>query len=301
MELYKKHRPSDFSNIVGNKATCEALENLLAKNFPKAILFSGPSGCGKTTLARIIKEKLKCSDFDYFEKNSADTRGIDDIRDIARNSSIKSMKGTAKIYVLDEAHKLTNDAQTALLKLLEDGPKDVYFILCTTDPNKLIKTIHTRCTSFQLSKLDKEDIEELVAKVASLEKIKLKEEIAEKIAEASDGSARQALVLLEKVAAIPDIDGQFAAIVNPETQKNTIDLCRAMMNPKVSWKEVADILKKIDDEPETVRRIVLGYYKAVLLNSGRPIAVKVLTAFQYDFFQSGEAGLVLACYNVLHG
>jgi len=301
MELYKKYRPNKFSDLIGNKATCDALESLLTKGFPKAVLFSGPSGCGKTTVARIIKEKLKCSDFDYFEKNSADTRGIDDIREITRNSQLKSMKGTAKIYVLDEAHKLTNDAQTALLKLLEDGPKDSYFILCTTDPNKLIKTIHTRCTSFQLSKLDKEEIEELVAKVASLEKIKLKTEVAEKIAEASDGSARQALVLLEKVAAIPNIDDQYSAIVNPETQKYTIDLCRAMMKPGVSWKEVADILKKIEDEPEIVRRMVLGYYKAVLLNSGKTHAAKVLTAFQYDFFQSGEAGLVLACYNVLHG
>ena len=300
MELYKKHRPTDFKDVVGNKTTCEVLSNLVSKQFPKAVLFSGPSGCGKTTLARIIKSKLNCSDFDYFEKNSADSRGIDDIREISRNAMVKSMAGSVKLYVLDEAHKLTNDAQTALLKLLEDGPSGVHFILCTTDPNKLIKTIHTRCTSFQLSKLDNDEIEKVLNKVIQKEKIKINSEVLEKIAEASEGSARQAVVLLEKVAAIKDPNEQYAAIVNPETTKNTIDLCRILMKKGVSWKEVAEILKKIDDEPETVRRIVLGYYKSVLLNSGMAHAAKVLNAFQYDFFQSGEAGLVLACYNVLH-
>mgnify|MGYP000977003267 FL=1 len=88
MELYKKHRPADFKDVVGNKTTCEVLSNLVSKQFPKAVLFSGPSGCGKTTLARIIKSKLNCSDFDYFEKNSADSRGIDDIREISRNAMV---------------------------------------------------------------------------------------------------------------------------------------------------------------------------------------------------------------------
>lgn len=300
MELYKKHRPSQFSDLIGNKTTCDALTNLIQTGFPKAVLLSGPSGSGKTTLARIIRDELKVSDFDYLEQNAADARGIDDIRTIDKLANIKSMKGTGKIFVLDEAHKLTNDAQTALLKLLEDGPKDVYFILCTTDPNKLIKTIHTRCTTFQLEKLDQDQLEELVGKVAAKEKLKLTNEVIEKISEAADGSARQALVLLEKVAAIKGTDEQLSVIVNPETSKNTIDLCRILMKKGTTWKEVSFILKKIDDEPETVRRIVLGYFKAVLLNSGMPIAAKVISAFQYDFFQSGEAGLVLACYNVIH-
>lgn len=300
MELYKKHRPAEFSDLVGNKITCEALSKLIQSGFPKALLLSGPSGSGKTTLARIIKEKLGCSDFDYKEQNAADARGIDDIRSIDRDSRIKSMKGTGKIFVLDEAHKLTNDAQTALLKLLEDGPKDVYFILCTTDPNKLIKTIHTRCTAFQLEKLDSEEIQDLINNVAAKEKLKLTDSVIEKIADAADGSARQALVLLEKVSVIKGEDEQISVIVNPETTKNTIDLCRALMKKGTTWKELSFILKKIDDEPETVRRIVLGYFKAVLLNSGMPIAAKVINAFQYDFFQSGEAGLVLACYNVIN-
>jgi len=301
MELYKKHRPSDFGDVVSNKTTCDVLTNLIKSGFPKAVLLSGPSGSGKTTIARILATKLGIHSFDYFEKNAADARGIDDVREVQRNASVKSMAGNGKMFVFDEAHKLTGDAQTMLLKLLEDGPEGVYFVLCTTDPNKLIKTIHTRCTTFQTTKLDNEELEQLVQKVAAKEKFKLKSEVAEKIAESAEGSARQALVTLEKVMQITDVEDQFKAIVNPETTKQTIDLCRAMMKKGVTWKEIATILKSINDEPETVRRIVLGYYKAVLLNSGMPIAVKVINAFQYDFFQSGEAGLALACYNVLHG
>jgi DNA polymerase-3 subunit gamma/tau len=139
-ELYLKHRPSLFKQVIGQDDAVNVLQQLLkGDRFPHALLLSGPSGCGKTTLARICRDKLECTGADFQELNGADTRGIDTIREIRSHLNLRPMHGKCRIWYIDEAHKLSNDAQNALLKMLEDTPTTAYFMLATTEPNKLIK------------------------------------------------------------------------------------------------------------------------------------------------------------------
>jgi DNA polymerase-3 subunit gamma/tau len=155
MTLYIKHRPTDLIGVKGNEDVVEALKNMLLnkESCPHSFLLSGPTGCGKTTLARIIAAELGCFGSDYKEIDSADFRGIDTIREIGKQCMYKPLESSCRVFVIDECHKMTNDAQNAFLKRLEDTPKHVYFILCTTDPSKLIPTIRGRCSQFQVKPL----------------------------------------------------------------------------------------------------------------------------------------------------
>ena len=125
MELYKKYRPKDWSDVLGQNAALQMLEVMVEdKEVPQAILFTGPSGCGKTTLARILQRKLKTAKTDRISINANRVKGIDMVRDIANTIGLAPLK-KSRVYIIDEAHKLTPDAQGAFLDLLEDGiPKD---------------------------------------------------------------------------------------------------------------------------------------------------------------------------------
>lgn len=300
MELYKKYRPDSFSKIIGNEQVISSLENLIKQNkVPHAILFTGPSGTGKTTIARILKKELSCDDYDFIEINGASSRGIDDIREISKTVHACPMGGKSKIFLIDEAHQLTSEAQTALLKTLEDPPKHAYFILCTTEERKLKNTIHTRCTTYKMSALDQKQLQKLITMVCVAEKVKITEEVSELVIDVCEGSARKCLVILEQIIAIPDVKGQLESISKIDQKKASIDLCRALLNQKSTWKDISAILKVIDEEPETVRRIVLGYMNSVALSSGMPRAINVITEFQYNYYDSGKAGLTLSCFNVV--
>jgi len=203
------------------------------------------------------------------------------------------------MWILDECHKLSNDAMNALLKTLEEPPDHVYFALCTTEPEKLLKTIKTRCTTFQVEELKEADLTNLVSEVAGEEDKDIPQEVAEQIAESAAGSARAALVILDQVIDLPKDEMEVAAKILADEQKQVIDLCRALMT-KDNWSKVRDILKiLVDTEPESVRRMVLGYCNSVLIN-GSEKAYPVMDAFREPFFNTGKAGLTLACYEAFH-
>jgi DNA polymerase-3 subunit gamma/tau len=144
MALYQKVRPGTLEEIVGNQRTIKAIAKMVeSKEKPHSILMQGGSGCGKTTVARIIAKIFGSDESSIFESNAANTRGIDDIREIARTAPLSTLGNKPKTYIIDESHQLTKPAQQALLKVLEDPPERCYFILCTTDPQNLIPTI--RC------------------------------------------------------------------------------------------------------------------------------------------------------------
>ena len=297
--LHLKYRPSSFEEFVGNKGVISSIKSVLERKdgIPHSFLFTGPSGCGKTTLARIIKGLLGCSDMDFQELNAANVRGIDTIREIGQNCSYSPHEGKVKIFLLDEAQKLTGDAQNALLKLLEDTPSHVYFILCTTDPEKLIKTIRTRCHTYQVQPLTDRDLKDLLYGVLKSEGIKLfPEKAIEEICKAANGSPRQALVILDSVIDIQNDDELIAAIVNYSIdEKNVLDLCKVLLE-KQKWVTVAKVLKGINDDPEKVRYAVLGYMSSVLLNGEDPMAAVVIEQFMESFMYTGKAGLVYSCY-----
>ena len=184
--------------------------------------------------------------------------------------------------------------------MLEDPNRTSYFILCTTDDKKLKTTIHTRCTSYKMSALNEDQLKELVKYVCKCEKFSIDEDVISSIIEMADGSPRKCLVLLEQIAAIKGTAEQIAAIDKIDQKKIAIDLCRCLINARSNWKETGEILQKIDEEPESVRRIVLGYANAVLQKSNNSRAALIISNFQFNFYDSGKAGLTLACYNVVN-
>lgn len=299
--LYQKHRPADFAGMVGSNAAVATLAGLFRdpKKVPHAFAFVGPSGTGKTTAARICAAKLGATadNWGYTEFDAADFRGIDTVRELKVRAGYKPIGGgKASWYTLDEAQGLTKDAQNALLKLLEDPPQHAYFGICTTDPHKILPTIMTRCTVVKFETVATPELVGLVKRVAKAEGIKLADGVDRLIAETADGSPRKALVLLEQVAPLTKEVEQRQAVVRGDTKAQSIDLCRKIIDRK-PWKEVAALLKEIKDEPEAVRRAVLGYARACLLG-GMPRAAVVIQVFQYNLFDSGAAGLALMCWQV---
>lgn len=297
--LHIKYRPQSFNEVIGNEATIEALKTVIQreKGEVRTFLFTGPSGCGKTTIARIIANELECSDRDFSEFNSSNTRGIDTIREIANNSRYAPMTGKVKIYLLDEAHKLTSDAQNALLKLLEDTPAHVRFILCTTDPDKLIKTIKTRCSTFNVSSLKMPKIRQLLKWVCLEEKVIIPELIIQKIAESCDGSPRQSLVMLDQVIDIENDNIALQVIIDSTiNEQNILDLCRSLIEKGNKWKDISQVINNLDEEPEKVRLAVMGYFSKVLINNPSDRIADIMLQFSEPFLYGGRGSLILACY-----
>lgn len=302
-ELYKKHRPDQFNKVLGQDETVKMLLTFVKqKKVPHAILFSGPSGCGKTTLARIMKEKMGCIDSDFVEMNAADTRGIDEIRKIRQRMSLRPI-GKCRIYLIDECHKLTNDAQTALLKMLEDTPGHVYFFLCTTERERLIKTILTRCTDAVVKGLGTQAMRELIERTAEEEDKKLEDEVVDAIAEKVEGSARKALVLLEQVLTKDDTEEQLAAVERFEGQAEAIQLARVLVNPRSKYNEAAAVLRDLKEDPESVRRMILGYCASILLKGGKLAsrAFHVIDCLRDNVFDTGRAGLAAGVWEIYNG
>lgn len=300
-ELYKKYRPTTHHAVVGQREVIKSIEEMLVKNkVPHFILFTGPSGCGKTTLARILKKSLGCADADFNEMNCADFRGIDMVRDIRSRMTLSPIGGDCRIWLIDECHELTKQAQEAFLKILEDTPPHVYFFFATTDPQKLKKTIITRSTELKVKAFTKADTMKLLRTVAKKEKIKLSKEVAEKIHEYSDGSARKSLVLLHQIQGLGE-EEQLEAIGSSDTRRQAIELARLLMKPKAQWREATDILKSIDDEPETVRRMILGYCNSVILGGG-PLSGRcfdLINIFRDHYYDCGKSGLAADCYEAI--
>lgn len=303
-ELYRRHRPVSFKQVIGQPDAVKILNEMVKNSrIPHAILFTGGSGCGKTTLARILRVKLDCGESDFMEINAADFRGIDMVREIRNRMNLSPIGGTTRIYLIDEAHQLSSQAQNALLKMLEDTPKHVYFFMATTDPLKLLSTIRTRCTEVKLKELSPAAMKELLLSVADKEGIELGEEVLDRLIEHAEGSARKALVILNQVMGLPDEDARMNAIENSDHKSKGIELARALLNPGTKWAEVALLLKGLEEEPESIRYLVLGYASNVMLGGGKmaPRAFKIADIFQHNFYDSKRAGLVLACWAVVNG
>lgn len=300
MSLYHKYRPRTLKGIVGNKHITSTLETMLTNLTSRVFLLHGGTGCGKTTIGRIIKNALEVSDEDYQEIDSADFRGIDTIRELRRNSGFKPLSSPYRIYLLDECHKLTNDAQNALLKILEDTPPHLIFILCTTEAEKIIKAIKGRCTVFHVQPLTSDEMTGLLRRVSKRETGEVPpENIIEKIVQEANGHPRNALQMLEQVLST-DPEKRMEVIEKAaEEQTQSIELCRALLG-NGGWKGVASILEGLKgQDPESIRRHVLGYAQSVLLKSDNPVAGLVLEEFMEPFYNSLFPGLVYACYSVV--
>ncbi len=220
MTFYLKHRSQTIEEL-DLKSVRETLRKIVdSGNIPHAFLFSGPKGTGKTSAARILAKILNCEkegkepcnkceqctlitksrNLDVVELDAASNRGIDDIRSLRDKIALAPAKARKKVYIIDEAHMLTTEAANAFLKTLEEPPEHVYFILATTNPEKLPATIRSRLTNIIFTKANKEEITRQLTRIAKKEKLKVEKEVYEQIALASEGSFRDAAKLLEQLA-----------------------------------------------------------------------------------------------------
>lgn len=298
--LYEKYRPRKFAEVVGQANAVKVLTGKLKTgDLPHAILFTGPSGTGKTTLAKILAARLGATDTDLMEINAASERGIDMVRQVQR-AAYQEPCGKSRVFIIDEAHKMTGDAQTAFLKVLEPIPDTCYFMLPTTDPGKLLKAIHSRCTAIALKAVKFDDVMGVLIRIAEAEGFSASQEVLEKIVEAADGGVRKAIVLLEQVGGLADEADQLDAIATSSAEASGFAIAQALMAGK-KWPTVRALVTACEDEPETVRRIILSYFTSVMLGNSGPKADRakfVLDVFIPNWYDCGKAGLAASCYDV---
>jgi DNA polymerase-3 subunit gamma/tau len=307
-ELYRKYRPKTFKGVVGQPEAVKVMSGWITNgNTPHAVLLTGASGCGKTSCARILAKKLGClPPRDLFELNSADFSGIDTIREIRQAASYPSLTGGNRCWIIDELQGASSNSMQALLKLLEEAPSYAYFFLCTTNPEKIIPTVKNRCSELKLKPVSVEDLITLSQSVLAKEGIEdIGDEVLEKLADTVDGSPRKCLVKLQQLVELPDDESRLKMLPKDEVFEATIkDLCEVFTKmQKKTWKEVAKVVKSLNEtqEPETVRRAVLGWLSSAMIGGwargvDNATLAELLSCWEMNFFDSGRAGVVLAAF-----
>ena len=212
--LYRKYRPQTFAEVRDQDHITTVLKGVIVKgNIPHALLFSGTRGTGKTTLARIFAKEIGTSPIDLYEIDAASNRGIDDVRELKEAVHTVPYESKYKVYIIDEVHMLTKEAFNALLKTLEEPPAHVIFILATTEEEKLLDTILSRCMVFRFRSPSRAVLAETVTDVTKKEGFSLSSEVADLIAVAADGSFRDALGVTQKVIMVSDKEVNDADVV----------------------------------------------------------------------------------------
>ena len=219
LALYRKYRPNDLDGVVGQNEIKKILASSVKNGtITHAYLFSGPRGTGKTTMAKILAKMVNCENNvdgnscnkcysclnilksnDVIEIDAASNNGVDEIRELREKATLVPTNAKYKVYIIDEVHMLTTQAFNALLKILEEPPKHVIFILATTEYHKIPLTITSRCQKFQFSKINDEDIVKKLKYIAKNEKISIEENALCEIAKLSDGGMRDAINYLDQL------------------------------------------------------------------------------------------------------
>ena len=293
-----EYRPLSFDELIGFKKEKESLLSII--NTKRTYLLYGKRGCGKTTIGRLIAYELDIKDIDIIEIDAATNRGIDDAKAIKQNASFSPLSGKHKIYIIDEAHQLTGAAFDALLKTLEEPPKHCYFVLCSSEVDKIPTTIKSRCSKYEVNPLSNEESEDLLNWIIKEEKLTVSKEVITAIIDKNEGVPREMLVSLDMIKSMKNNEDAISLIYAASGNAQVIELCRALLAKK-DWKTISQLIKDIKEEPESIRYAVMGYMSAVLLNGDNKQAALVMMEFSNTFMYSKKPGLVLACYMVIKG
>ena len=277
--LYRKYRPKNFDDVVGQDVIIKTLKNSISNNIVShAYLFNGPRGTGKTSIAKIFAKILNCHDLkdlkpcdkciscnqlnnnqniDIIEIDAASNNGVDEIREIRNKIMLVPSNSKYKIYIIDEVHMLTTQAFNALLKSLEEPPAHIIFIFATTEIHKIPKTILSRCQRFDYKKVSDENIVKRLKYICEQEKIKIEEESLYEIAKLSDGGMRDSVSLLDQAVAytnnkitpkdIHDINGTLV-------KEDLNNFVYSLLN-----NDLSDVLSKIesfDNEGKNIDKII---------------------------------------------
>ena len=247
-----KYRPIDFNEVIGQSSITKTLTNAISSNqLPQALLFCGPRGVGKTSCARILARKINNQEkeddikFNIFELDAASHNSVDDIRNLNEQVRIPPQLGKYKIYIIDEAHMLSTAAFNAFLKTLEEPPKHAIFILATTEKNKIIPTILSRCQIYDFKSITNSDIFLHLKNISTKNNVKFEDEALNIISEIADGAMRDALSLYDRLVNLSN--GNLTTLLVSENlsilnHKIYIELTDKLLN-----NEIPDILIYLDE------------------------------------------------------
>ena len=289
--LYRTYRPLDFEHVVGQEAVVRTLRNAIeGDQVRQAYLFAGPRGTGKTSMARILAKALNCaqgptttpdnscnacvsitsgSSLDVIEMDAASQRGIDDIREIRDRVVLQPAEGRYKVYILDEAHQLTDAAWNALLKLIEEPPPHLVFVFCTTDLAKVLPTVRSRCQTFVFQRPRLADLVTVLRRVCDGESIEAPDAALALIARGARGSFRDAVSTLDQLSAATARNVTVQAVLQlagAVEEDSLFQLCDTVVD-----RDAAGALVQIDELAERGQDLgqlvndLLGHLRHLLL------------------------------------
>ena len=289
LALYRKYRPTNFNEVVGQDKVITVIKNEIINNrISHAYLFSGPRGTGKTTTAKIIAKLVNCTNpvngeccnkcdnclnfknsSDIVEIDAASNNGVDEIRELRDKVNLVPTNSKYKIYIIDDVHMLTTQAFNALLKTLEEPPAHVIFILATTEPHKIPLTVASRCQKFQFSKISNDEIVHRLSDIIKEENIKLDNEILLEIARLSDGGLRDAINMLDQLLAYKSENITLMDVYNINSCVSYIDIYNFINNMMINNAiEIVNFIEKIDSEGKNISKFIeelIVFLKDILL------------------------------------